>query len=415
MKYAIIIPDGFADYAIDSLQGKTPMQAARTPNWDKLVRQSIVGRSFNVPASLTPGSDVATLSLLGYDPLAYYTGRAPLEAVAQGIETGPLDWTFRCNLVCIEDGIMKSFTADHISSEEAQEIIESLNREISPLWSSIAPEIKGEIEFYAGVSYRNLMIFRPETARDAELFSLTTRTFPPHDYTDQKIDPALPQGTGSDVLMKLMDKITEFLVHHPVNEKRRAAGRLPASWAWLWGQGKKPDLQPFTQRFGIRKGAMITAVDLLRGIARLLQWDCIDVPGITGYVDTDYAAKGRYAVQALNDYDIVCVHVEATDEAGHEGSVEKKIVALEQIDELILAPILEKLRSFPEWRLLTLPDHPTPVSKKTHTRECIPWLIAGSDVAGEGFESFDEVSAAGSPHCFTAGVDLMPFFLGKQK
>lgn len=414
MKYAIVIPDGFADDSIESLGGKTPMEFAKTPCLDSLAPHAKIGRSHNVPDAFSPGSDVATLSLLGYNPAEVYTGRAPLEAVAQGIETGPDDWTFRCNLVCLAEEVMKDFTAGHISTEDATDILQTLNEVIAPRWNQLADSFsaaaRGTITFYPGVSYRNLMVYRPATASGAKLFD-KIRTFPPHDYTDQNVLQALPQGEGSEIIRSLMTEIETVLANHPTNLRRRADGKLPATNAWLWGQGKRPNIKPFETRFPGIRGAMITAVDLLRGIATSLGWDLIDVPNITGYVDTDYAAKGQYAAAALDRYDVVCVHVEATDEAGHEGSLEKKIGALEDIDAKVLPPILAKLQSFSDWRLLVSPDHPTPVRLKTHSRGYVPWLMAGSDIhESRPGRMYNEKTAADSPIVFEQGWEMIKSF-----
>ncbi len=416
-KYAIVIPDGFADLPIDELGGKTPVQYASTPNLDALAKQACIGSSHNVPKHLVPGSDVATLSLLGYDPDAVYTGRAPLEALAQGIELQETDWAFRCNLVTLENNCMKSFTADHITTEEADVLLKTLQEEIAPHWNEYVQEVNepacsGEIEFYTGVSYRNLMIFRPSNPT-AIPFSKETKTFPPHDYTDRDISSVLPQGYDGRVVLRLMRAIESVLGNHPINKKRIEQGRLPVTNAWLWGQGQKPDLVPFAQRYSDIHGAMITAVDLLRGIAVGLDWDRIVVPNITGYVDTDYAAKGRYAARALDDYDLVCVHIEATDEAGHEGDFRKKYKALENIDSKVIPPILEKLKTFPDWRLLVTPDHPTPAVMKTHSHGPVPWLITSSGLmqCSPINQNYDEVTAEKSAWHFDKGWDLMEHFL----
>lgn len=409
MKYAIIIPDGCADLPVPALDGCTPMQAARTPNLDALARSGIVGRSCNVPPGMPPGSDVATLGLLGYDPARYYTGRAPLEAAAQGIPLGPDDWAVRCNLVTIERDVMKSFTAGHVSSEEAAELIECLNEKVTPN-SSVA------IRFYPGVSYRNLAVTLEQSP-----FSVETETFPPHDYTDRSIEGALPVGPGSDLLRSLMEKSRTVFRDHPVNRRRIESGKLPVTQAWLWGIGRKPQLPEFSERFsgvlGGRpfRGGMITAVDLLRGIASLLGWKNIEVPGITGYVDTDYAAKGRYAAESLRESDLVCVHVEATDESGHEGDAGKKVRAMERIDEEIVPRVLEALKSHGDWRLLVSPDHPTPVSLKTHTSDFVPWLMAGSDILPSDLSAsrYDESCAENSPARYDLGWRMMEHFLGK--
>ncbi|MDR2644314.1 MAG: cofactor-independent phosphoglycerate mutase [Planctomycetaceae bacterium] len=391
MKCVLIIPDGCADLPVELLGGKTPMFCAKTPVLDMLAGEGVLGRSLYVPNGMPAGSDVATLGVLGYYPKKYYTGRAPIEAAAQNIPLGKNDWAIRCNLVTIDDAqknnpIMKSFSAGHITSNEAASLIETLNNELVQL--SPIP-----IKFHAGVSYRNLCI-----AIDSNTsFSKTTTTCPPHDYTDKPINSALPQGTGSSILLKLMNESQKILANHPVNMKRIKENKLPATQIWLWGIGQKPNLPRFGLQFDRPeiKCAMITAVDLLRGIASLVGWQNIIVPNITGYVDTDYAAKGRYAINAIKEYDMVCIHIEATDEAGHEGSVEKKIYAMEQIDEKIVKPIYEALKSCgDEWRILVTPDHPTPVSHKTHTSDPVPWLLVGSNIISSGItDGYNEESA----------------------
>ncbi|MDR2754327.1 MAG: cofactor-independent phosphoglycerate mutase [Planctomycetaceae bacterium] len=399
MKYAIIIPDGCADWAVESLNGQTPMQAAQTPNLDALAKTGIVGRNQNVPVGMLPGSDVATLGLLGYNPSQYYTGRAPLEAAAQGIELQNEDWAIRCNLVTIENGIMKSFTAGHISSDEAKTLIAVLNNEIVP-----TSPIK--LQFYSGVSYRNLLI-----AREQVPLSRNTQTYPPHDYTDQTIDHVLPSGEGSSFLRNLMDASRRIFEKHPLNQQRIKTGKLPTTQIWLWGIGQKPQLPLFANHFSSKpiRGAMITAVDLLRGIASLIGWEIINVPGITGYIDTDFAAKGNYAAETLKTHDLVCVHVEATDEAGHEGNVEKKIKALEDIDAQVVPPILEALKSHGDWRLFVSPDHPTPVAIKTHTSDYVPWLLAGSDISPStaSAPSYDEETARNSSFRYDNGWEML--------
>ncbi|HZN35472.1 MAG TPA: cofactor-independent phosphoglycerate mutase, partial [Pirellulaceae bacterium] len=319
MKYAIVIPDGCADEPQAALGGKTPLQAARTPAMDEIARLGVVGRSNNVPAHLPPGSDVANLSLFGYDPNKYFTGRAPLEAAAQGIQLGPADWAIRCNLVTIENQTMRSFTADHVSSAEAAALLKTCQEKLG----------SAELEFIPGVSYRNLLIYRG--AKQPAPFTRDTRATPPHDLTDKSVADDFPRGPGSDFLNDLMGRSVALFAEHPVNAARKAAGKLPATNVWLWGLGKTPALTPFFELHK-KRGKMITAVDLLRGLAALIGWERIEVPGATGYLDTDYAAKGRYAVEALTTTDIVCVHVEATDEASHEGRADAKIKALEEID-----------------------------------------------------------------------------------
>jgi len=404
MKFAIIIPDGCADHPEDFTDGNTALRVADMPNTDALAHSGIVGQSYNVPLELSPGSDVATLSLLGYNPQIHYTGRAPLEAIAQGIPLNENDWAVRCNLVTIVGDIMQSFTAGHISSVDAAELLETTGREIAKV-------ADGKVEFFPGVSYRNLMLYRGTDTRDKP-FDRATRTTAPHDYSDKNIGPALPQGRGSELLMRLMRESERLFADHPVNRRRVEVGKLPATQCWLWGLGQQPNLEPFAECFPGVRGAMISAVDLLVGIAKLLDWDRIDVPGITGYVDTDYAAKGRYAAAALDRCDLVCVHVEAPDEASHEGSFEKKVKSLQDIDALVVPPIVEKLQSFGDWRILISPDHPTLISTKTHSHGPVPWVVAGSDVPAHHPGDYNELTAEQSPHRFERGWELMKWFLG---
>lgn len=399
MKYAIIIPDGCADEPQPTLGGKTPLQAAHTPAMDEIARRGVVGQSDNVPAHLPAGSDVANLSLFGYDPNVYFTGRAPLEAAAQGIALGPDDWAIRCNLVTVQNQTMQSFTAGHISSAEAVELLKTAQKELGG----------GQLEFIPGVSYRNLLLYRGQS-RPAP-FAKETRTTPPHDLTDKSVASDLPQGPGADLLNDLMTKSAALFAEHPVNRARVAAGKLPATNIWLWGLGRTPKLAPFFELHG-RRGKMITAVDLLRGLAALIGWDRIEVPGATGYLDTDYAAKGRYAIDAIASTDIICVHVEATDEASHEGRVDAKIEALEQIDRHIVGPLHAALEKQGDYRILVSPDHPTTCRIKTHSHGFVPFAVCGKGVSPQSDSTtYDEVAAAASPLCFTEGWRLMSYFL----
>ena len=399
MKYAIIIPDGCADESQSSLGGRTPLQAANVPNMDAVAAAGVVGRANHVPASLPPGSDVANLSLLGYNPLEHFTGRAPLEAAAQGIPLGENDWAIRCNLVTVEDQTMRDFTAGHISTEEARELLATAQEKLAD----------ERLQFIAGVSYRNLLIYRPQGERAP--FTQDTRATPPHDLTDKSVLDDYPRGPGSDLLNQLMSDSVPLFADHPVNIARRKAGKLPATNVWLWGQGKAPALEPFAKVYG-RTGAMITAVDLLRGLAALVGWKRIEVPGATGYLDTDYAAKGRYAIDALKDTDIICVHVEATDEASHEGRSDAKIKALEEIDRHIVGPLHAALKAQGDYRILVTPDHPTPLRTKTHSHGFVPLAIAGSGVSPSGAKTYDEPTAAASTLSFDDGWKMMRFFLG---
>jgi 2,3-bisphosphoglycerate-independent phosphoglycerate mutase len=398
-KYAIVIPDGAADEPHESLGGRTPLQAAHLPAMDRVASRGIVGRSRNVPDRFLPASDVATLSLFGYDPERYYTGRAPLEAAAMGVRLGPDDWAIRCNLMTIADGRLSDFTAGHITSEEGRALMESLQSALGR---------PGEIEFHAGVSYRNLMVDRGHPGMPG--LSDQTITVPPHDHPDEPAADHWPKGPGSEILDKLMRAAAPILVEHPVNLARIQSGKPPANAIWLWGQGKAPAVPPFQEVHEL-KGAIISAVDLVRGVGVLAGWDRIDVPGATGYLDTDYAAKGRYAIAALDDHDIVCVHVEAPDEASHEGRGDAKVGAIERIDHEIVAPLLDALSRFDRWRILISPDHSTLLRTRAHDRAPVAWTMAGTGLPASGL-AYDEPSAreGGGPF-LERGFELMQRFL----
>lgn len=400
MKTVLVIPDGVADEPQPSLDNRTPLQAARLPNMDEVAQQGVVGRTDNVPASMPSGSDVGTMSLFGYDTLKYHTGRAPIEAAAQGIELNPGDWAVRCNLVTIEDGRMKSFTAEQYPSDAATELITALQDHAGA---------DAQWQYFAGVSYRNLLIYRSQGG--AAPFDSQTQTTPPHDITDQPIEPHLPQGTGADQLRDMMEHSRQLFESAPANLQRVSAGENPATQTWLWGQGSRPALQPFLERYGAR-GAVITAVDLLRGMGRLIGWDVIEVEGATGYLDTDYAAKGRAAVENLqrDDLDFLVVHVEATDEASHEGDTQAKIEAVQRIDEHIVGPVHDWLRQQGDYRLLVCPDHPTYLRTKTHSHGDCPFVACGTGITADQLRQYDEVTAARSELAFAEGHQLMGWF-----
>lgn len=393
-KYAIILADGAADEPVESLGGQTPLEAARTPNIDALVRTGRIGTVRTVPAGYSPGSDVATMSLLGYDVTKHYTGRAPIEAVARKIELKPDDVVFRCNLINVTNGEMRDFTAGHIETDESQQIVASLNEAFA----------SDEFAFHTGVSYRNLLVVKDQSALDAVCM-------PPHDIPGEPVADYLPKGRGSDAIRAMMEKARALLADHPVNAARRKAGKTIASDIWLWGQGVVPILQRFRPRYGV-SGAVIAAVDLIRGLGRLIGWPLIDVPGATGFIDTDYAAKGRYAIDALNEYDLIAVHIEAPDEAGHMGDAKAKVEAIERIDADIVGPVVDALKSFDRWRILVAPDHPTPVNTKTHTSDPPPFCMAGADIPAGIVESrFTEAFARQSDFQVERGHELMDHFL----
>ncbi|MBD3265898.1 cofactor-independent phosphoglycerate mutase [bacterium] len=359
MKYIIAIPDGVSDSLDDYPKGNTPMQLADTPLLDQLANCGEVGWAKTVPDTFPPGSDVACLSIFGYDPAVYYTGRAPLEAVSMGIELGG-NVAFRCNLVTIENGIMKDFTAGHISTEEARDIIQTLQQEI----------VEDSVKFYPGVQYRHAFVTPPKCGE--------VECTPPHDITGQPVDSYLPKGIAADAINEYMEKSRKILAAHPVNQKRIEQGKNPATQVWLWGQGTAPQLIPFSMRCGLR-GAVISAVDLIKGIALLAGLDVINVTGATGLPDTNYEGKGDAAIDALKKGDFVCIHVEATDEMGHQGDAERKKQAFSDFDRRMLNRVVKYLKDEGEpFRLLVTPDHPTPIALKTHSKEPVPFLIYDS-------------------------------------
>lgn len=396
MKHAVILPDGAADEPLPELDGQTPLQAARTPNIDWIVKTGRIGTVRTVPDRFLPGSDVATLSVLGYDPCRYYTGRAPLEAAARNLELDPSEVVYRCNLTTIIDEVMVDFSAGHILQQEAEVLIAELN----DMFASDG------LKFHVGVVYRHLMVL-PEAAESQVVCT------PPHDIPNQNIREHQPTGPGAELIRDLMRRASEMLEHHAVNQVRREEGKLPANSIWLWGQGRSPHLPSFESRFGLR-GACITAVDLIRGISRLIGWPVLEVEGATGYLDTDYHAKGLRAVEALDEFDLVCVHIEAPDEAGHNGDASAKVEAIEQIDYHIVGPVLKKLRTRGHWKCLLLPDHPTPVAKRVHTRTPPPFCVAGSSTKPDSATAFDEISAESSGCHISAGHELMEYFLGRE-
>jgi 2,3-bisphosphoglycerate-independent phosphoglycerate mutase len=404
MKYVIVIPDGCADEPLESLGNRTPLQAAKLPNMDRLAKLGVVARSNNVPPSLTPASDVATLSLFGYDPLKVYTGRAPLETVAMGIHLGPNDWAIRCNLVYVPDGHMRDFTAGHITSEDGRELILALKKQLD------GKEVSGGVlEFHPGVSYRNILVWR---GGNSDSPFVGTKAQPPHDVPDRLVSDHLPTGPGREILVELMELSKPILAEHATNAARIARGDKPATQIWLWGLGKAPTVSPFREVYG-PSGAILSAVDLVRGVGQLIGWKRIDVPGATGYLDTNYANKGRYGIDALRDYDLVCVHVEAPDEASHEGLPDEKVLALERIDEHIVGPLLEALPSYGNWRMLVSPDHRTTLKTRAHAYGPVPAAMAGTGITSVGHTSYDEATAETSPVTFDPGYQLMNWFLGR--
>ena len=391
-KYAIIIPDGAADEPLEQLGGKTILEAADIPNMDKISTQGRQGMVRTVPDGMEPGSDVAQMCLLGYDPRRYYSGRAPIEAAARNIKLSESDWVFRCNLVTIADGKMADHSAGHISTEEAGKLMKELNDQLG----------NDRLRFYAGVSYRHLLVFKGP--------DFDVQTYPPHDSLGKPVEKILPRGKGAELLIDLMVRSQQLFANHDVNRVRRDLGENQVSSIWLWGQGKRARMESFKKRFGI-KGAAITAVDLVKGLSKLIGFDLIDVPGATGFVDTNYQGKGSAAVEALDKYDLVFVHIEAPDEASHNGSASMKKEAVEQIDKHIVGPVLEALQNYESWQILVLPDHPTPIRSCAHSAEPVPFAMAGTGVSGILHTNFSEPNAAKSGFRIDNGFELMEYFL----
>ncbi len=391
-KYAIIIPDGAADEPIEQLGNKTVLEAAEIPNMDRISSQGKQGLVQTIPDGMEAGSDVAQMSLLGYDPVRYYSGRAPIEAVARDIRLSPEDWIFRCNLVTVVEGKMADHSAGHISSQEGKKLIEDLNEQLA----------NDNIRFYPGVSYRHLLVIKG--------LDFDVQTYPPHDYIGTAIEKILPRGKNAEILTDLIAHSQQLFTNHDINKVKIDLGENQVSSIWLWGQGKQARMESFKKRFGL-KGATITAVDLARGLSKLIGFDIIEVPGATGFVDTNYKGKGSAAVEALQKYDIVLVHIEAPDEAGHSGSAELKKKTVEQIDKYIVGPVYEALQSYDRWRILVAPDHPTPVRTRAHSPEVVPFAMAGTAVSGILHTTFSEANAAKSGFRIDKGFELMEYFL----
>ncbi len=401
MKYIVLLCDGMADLPREDLPGKTPMGTASKPNMDKLAKISEIGMVKTVADSLKPGSDVANLSVLGYDPSVYYSGRSPLEAGSIGIDMKPTDVSFRCNLVTLSDEedyaqkTMTDYCAGDISTAEAKELIKFIREKLG----------NEEFSFYSGVSYRHCLIWDKGTL---DIGSLT----PPHDITGRKITDYLGVNENGKKLLDMMKKSYVLLKDHPVNKKREEKGLRPANSIWLWGEGVRKELTSFEEKYGL-KGAMISAVDLLKGIGKFTGMKVIDVEGATGYIDTNFGGKAKAAIDSLKSgSDFVYIHVEAPDECGHRFETENKVKSIELIDELILGPILKEFEG-EKIRVLICPDHPTPLALKTHTNAPVPYLIYDSGRAEKGVDNFCEESAEKTGNYVGAGHTLMERFLKK--
>jgi 2,3-bisphosphoglycerate-independent phosphoglycerate mutase len=394
MKYAVILGDGMSDYPVKELGNLTPLMYAKKPNMDFIAsRASQYGLCQTTVEGLPAGSDVANLTVLGYDPKKYYHGRGPLEAMSMGIKLKPIDVAFRCNLITIRDGRINDYSAGHVTTEEAAELIRFLDKKMGD----------DHIKFYPGISYRHLLVLNGDctnTACDA-----------PHDFTGEPVEDHLPRGEGSEKLVKMIKRSWDLLEGHPVNKKRASEGKNPANSIWPWGQGRTPAMPLFEEKYGI-KGSVISAVDLIKGIGAGAGLDVVNVPGTTGYFDTDYGAKAEYALKVLKEKDFVFIHVEAPDEAGHEGMVKEKVKAIEDIDRKIVGPMLEGLRNMGDFKIMVLPDHPTPLAIKTHARDPVPYAIYDSrrNSDNNGHRVYDEKSMADGL-LIEQGHELMDLFI----
>jgi len=398
MKYAILVPDGMADYPNPLLGDKTPLEAAETPNMDAVVIQGVLGQVDTIPLGMTPASDVANMSILGYDPRKYYSGRGPLEAANLGVKLKDNDIAFRCNLVSYGDDKMIDYSAGHISSKEAEVLINFLDSKLK----------NEEYKFYSGVSYRHILVI-DDKGRDLDKI----KCVPPHDITNQKISKNLPQGKNSEILIDLMNRSKEILSGHEINRVRVDLGENPANMIWLWGQGRRSEMPTYFERFH-KTGAVISAVDLIKGLGRILGLEAINVPGATGFYDTNYQGKAEYALNAIRNKDFVYVHVEAPDEAGHNGDLREKITAIERFDKYIVGAFLQYFkRTNEKFRVLVVPDHATPLSVRTHTCDTVCFGLAGEGISHNGFGNMSEQSAKESKIKFSTGVELIESFFKK--
>ena len=403
MKYVVVLCDGMADYPVPALGGKTPMMVAKKPHIDALAAKAEVGLVRTVAPGLKPGSDVANMSVLGFDPHRFYTGRSPLEAASIGIDMKDSDVSLRTNLVTLSDKgepfadkVIEDYCADDISTEEAHQLIEAVQAAFGG----------GEYDFYTGVSYRHCLIWHGGTT---ELGNMT----PPHDITGKVIGPHLSTAETARPLLEMMEKSFDLLKDHPVNKARVAAGRRAANCIWLWGEGKRPALQPFEALYGI-KGGMVSAVDLLKGIANCAGMEVAEVPGATGYIDTDFEGKAKAALDLLTRNDLVYVHFEAPDECGHRNEPENKVKAIEMIDSRVLPILEEGLEQYEDYKILLLPDHPTPIVTRTHASDPVPYLLYQKSAPKTGVDTINEETAKATGIYMENGPAMMPHFLGQD-
>lgn len=400
MKYVVVLYDGMADYPVPALGGKTPMMCAKKPNMDYLAQRSEVGLIKTVAAGLKPGSDVANMSVMGFDPMKFYTGRSPLEAASIGIDMKPSDVSLRCNLVTLsEDGkpyeekTIEDYCADDISTEEAEEIIKTIEEELGT----------DEFRFYSGVSYRHCLIWSNGTT---DLGTMTA----PHDITGKVITDYLSTAENAKPLIEMMKKSYDILKNHPVNLARKAQGKRPANSIWLWGEGTRPAMQSFEEIFGI-KGSVVSAVDLIKGIGGCAKMEVAEVEGATGYLDTNFEGKANAALDLLERNDLVYIHFEAPDECGHRNEPENKVKAIEMIDSRVLPILFDGLKKYDDYKIMILPDHPTPIVTRTHASDPVPYLIYHKNNEITGVDTINEETAKATGNYIDFGPSIMPHFL----
>ncbi len=400
MQYLVILADGMADYKIEELGNQTPLQFAQTPNMDRIAPLAEIGMVRTIPSGFPPGSDVANLSVLGYAPEKYYTGRSPLEAVSMGVDLGPKDLALRCNLVTLSeeniyaDKSMIDYSSGEISSAESSQLIAALKKVLDD----------SRFTFYAGISYRHLLVWKEGVDKSLQLT-------PPHDISGQSISDYLPDGADSRPLMDLMLKSQEVLINHPVNLSRRDRGLNPATSIWFWGQGSKPALDSFQDKYKI-KGSVVSAVDLVKGLGICAGLHPVKVEGATGGIVTNFAGKAEAALAELKrGQDFVYLHIESPDECGHQGELEKKVWAIEQIDKEVIGRVIKNLDNFEDLRILITPDHPTPLSVRTHTKDPVPFMLYDKNHPFKsGARQYNE-ETAGSGRFFESGPELMDHFI----
>jgi len=396
MKYIVLVADGMADYPVKELDNRTPLEVARTPNMDFIAKHGRLGRIKTIPKNMTPASDVANISILGYDPSKYYSGRGPLEAANLGVELGDDDVAFRCNLVTTSADKLVDYSAGHIRSEEAAILVKFINQ-------SLGSE---RVKFYPGISYRHLMVIK--NGQGEHLQDLECK--PPHDIIGQSVSKNLPKGKDTGIIIKLMQDSRKLLESHEINLVRIDLKENPANMIWLWGQGRNLSMPKFKEKYGLT-GSVISAVDLIKGLGKILGLDVINVPGATGYYDTDYTGKAIAALKTLEKNDFVFLHVEAPDEAGHNGDLREKITAIERFDLMVVGEILKAFKRKKNFRILVLPDHATPVSIRTHVSDVVPFGIFGKGIVGRGFLNYSEKESEKSDFYFENGFELMDYFI----